>query len=244
MVVLSRGGGEGRRSKPGVLGGSDQFGVAQSSHGRKKKEKQADDLNVNDEWQRRAQANTKDNMRQHHFNQKVKKSAAGKLATRRKTEKVVELDDNLSSDNFDNHHSPVSDSVNDVETYSPVNADTRPSFDFLVSPLNIPTAFSPPNSNNLCTSTISKDQRTTIIGDLKLTWPSYGIEHTTSAGERFSVVNACSIDTGLFILYHGFKTATGDFHEFLKSNILDAYKLLRHTFQLIETDGWNVARLH
>ena len=84
----------------------------------------------------------------------------------------------------------------------------------------------------------------TTIGNLKLTWPPYGIENSTYAGERFSIFNTCPLDTGLFILYHAYKTGTDGFRKLFTSDALEAYKFLRHTFQLVETDGWTTARLY
>jgi hypothetical protein len=89
-----------------------------------------------------------------------------------------------------------------------------------------------------------KDHRTVTIGNLKLTWPSYRIENTIYGGERFFIFNTCPIDTGLFILYHAYKAGTDHFRNLFESSTLDASKLLRHIFRLIEKDGWTVARLY
>ena len=58
----------------------DQFGIAQSSRGRKKAQDKVDDLNVADEWSRRAQTDTKNNRDGHFFSDKVAQTNASKLA--------------------------------------------------------------------------------------------------------------------------------------------------------------------
>lgn len=60
----------------------DRFGVSQSSHGRKKKQGETDDLNLNleDYWQRRAPPKTKKNRQGHYFNDEVSETAACKLS--------------------------------------------------------------------------------------------------------------------------------------------------------------------
>lgn len=103
---------------------------------------------------------------------------------------------------------------------------------------------SPQNSINRFDLTLDKDYRTTNIGELNLTWPPYGIEYTKDNDEHFSIYHTCAIDTGLFILYHAYKSGTDDFRNLFESDTLETYTFLRHTFRLIETHGWTVARMH
>ncbi len=58
----------------------DEFGIAQSSRGRKKAQDKVDDLNVADEWGRRAQTDTKNKRGGHFFNDKVSRTNAYKLS--------------------------------------------------------------------------------------------------------------------------------------------------------------------
>ena len=101
---------------------------------------------------------------------------------------------------------------------------------------------SPPNSINK--RTFNRDYLTTKIGDLKLTWPPYGIKNALYADEYHSIYYTCTIDTGLFVLYHAYKAGTDDFRNLFESDTLEAYTLLRRTFQLVESDGWTIARLY
>jgi hypothetical protein len=88
------------------------------------------------------------------------------------------------------------------------------------------------------------EYRTTATGNLKLTWPSYGIQNAVYANERFSIFNTPPVDTGLFILYHGYKAGTDHLRNIFEYSTLDACKLLRHTFQLVEKNGWILTRLY
>ncbi len=55
---------------------ADQFGVAQSSHGRKKTQVKSDDLNVRDEWRRRGRPNKKIDRHSFYFNDAVSQTTA------------------------------------------------------------------------------------------------------------------------------------------------------------------------
>ena len=95
--------------------------------------------------------------------------------------------------------------------------------------------------NNLFHKT--KDCRTTQIGNLKLTWPSYGIENAMYEGERYFIFHTCTIDTGLFILYHAYKAHSDEFRALFTSDALNMCNIIHRTFQLVETEGWTIARL-
>jgi hypothetical protein len=91
--------------------------------------------------------------------------------------------------------------------------------------------------------TLNSDYRTTTIGNLTLAWPPYGIMNTFYAGEYFSIFHTCPIDTALFVFYYAYKSGTDAFRNLLEDDTLEAYTFLRRTFQLVESDGWTVARL-
>ena len=103
---------------------------------------------------------------------------------------------------------------------------------------------SPQRSIDKQNFTLDKDYRTTTIGNITLSWPPYGIKNATCAGENFSIYHTCPLDTGLFILYYAYKAGTDEFRNLIASDTLEAYTFLRHTFELIETNGWTVARLY
>jgi hypothetical protein len=84
----------------------------------------------------------------------------------------------------------------------------------------------------------------TKIGNLSLTWPRYKIKDGVYAGHSFSITNTCSVDTGLFILYHAYKANTDEFRNLFETDILDAFITLRRTFEYVEHDNWTVARLY
>ena len=103
---------------------------------------------------------------------------------------------------------------------------------------------SPSNTIKECHFRLDRDYRTTTIGDLTLTWPSYEIKNALYAGEYYSVFNTCPIDTGLFVLYHAYKSSTEEFRNLLEEDTLEIYTLLRRTFQFVESNGWTFARLY
>ena len=62
--------------------------------------------------------------------------------------------------------------------------------------------------------------------------------------ERFFIFSAYPINTGLFILYYAYTVGIHHFRNLFESNALHICKLLRHIFQLVETDGWTVTHLY
>ena len=59
----------------------DLFGVSQSSHGRQKVRDAADDLNVEDKWQRRGRSTTKRNRRACYFTDNLSRTNACRLSS-------------------------------------------------------------------------------------------------------------------------------------------------------------------
>lgn len=91
---------------------------------------------------------------------------------------------------------------------------------------------------------VPKPQCTVELGTLVLKWPKYGINNGIYEGQSFSVTRTCSIDTGLFALYHAYKVGNDKFQKFFDNDNLDALVVLRETFRYVETRDWTVARLH
>ncbi|CAF4153886.1 unnamed protein product, partial [Adineta steineri] len=301
----------------------DQFSVAQTSHGRKKKRDKMDDLNVKDVWKCRPQTNSKTNKHGAYFNEKVSEMVACKISKGKNQEKLIAINDNSRSlKEFDastkqtktlddpdsdesmnsinesssgysvlSSHMPITTNTNDCNYVTnppsplPIIVDRSPmtpSFGNIVFAVtdriepHLAQVFCPKrshsSSNSSCSISIektskqlcekkskpsspphtienrnfqsSKDNRTATIGSLKLTWPSYAIENATYAGEQYFIFNTCTIDTGLFILYHAYKTQSDDFRNLFLSDTLNIYKIIHRTFQLVDTDGWTTARLY
>ncbi|UJR24213.1 hypothetical protein I4U23_027180 [Adineta vaga] len=89
-----------------------------------------------------------------------------------------------------------------------------------------------------------KGDRITTIGNLKLVWPIYGIDNFVYAGKRYDIFHTCTIDTGLFILYHAYKAHSDEFRNIFTCNSLDIYQIIWRTFQLVDTEGWTTARFY
>lgn len=128
--------------------------------------------------------------------------------------------------------SPANTSPSDVKRWKPVRKEsgTRGKL-----PINSPS----PNKRQ-----IKLNDKYTTIGNIQLTWPRFGIKNAVFNGEIFSVTNTCPIDTGLFILYHAYKTANQAFRAIFENGTLSCFAKLRQTFTLVETDGWTTARLY
>ena len=87
-------------------------------------------------------------------------------------------------------------------------------------------------------------QTLVAVGDLKLTWPRYGIRNAIHEGKIYSVTRTCPLDTGLFVFYYAYRAGSEKFRQLFEDNALNAFTVLRRTFQLVESDGWTVARLY
>ncbi|CAF1538415.1 unnamed protein product, partial [Didymodactylos carnosus] len=134
--------------------------------------------------------------------------------------------------------------------FSPKRSHLTSDSSYSLSKEKIPTTrrkrvkSSPTNSIKNRNLPFSREYCTTTIGNLKLTWPPYGIKDAFYAGEYFSVFHTCSLDTGLFVLYHAYKAGTDDFRQLFEIDTLEIYAFLHRTFQLVESNGWNSARLY
>ncbi|CAF2704859.1 unnamed protein product [Rotaria sp. Silwood2] len=91
------------------------------------------------------------------------------------------------------------------------------------------------NSTDIHRGTLSKRPFTTTRGSLNLTWPRYGINNGTYAGQSFSITRTCPVDTGLFVLYHASKAGNDKFRNLFENNTLDAFTALRQTFEYVES---------
>ncbi|CAF4043759.1 unnamed protein product [Rotaria sp. Silwood2] len=81
------------------------------------------------------------------------------------------------------------------------------------------------------------------IQQCSLTWPVFGIKKTIFEGHTYSVTNTCSIDSSLFALYFIFRTERS-IRDIILNTPNEPFSSLRETFVLVESDGWDQARLH
>ena len=63
------------------------------------------------------------------------------------------------------------------------------------------------------------------------------------SGRKYSVTNTCNIDSPLFTLYVMFRTESNIQNIILNSG-REPFLSLRKTFVLVESDGWDEARLY
>ena len=104
----------------------------------------------------------------------------------------------------------------------------------------LPSASSPDKQESI----LNKRLFIAVLGSLHLTWPKYGINNGIYAGQSFSVTRTCSVDTGLFVLYHAYRVGSDEFRNLFNNNEVNAFAVLRETFQYVESHDWTVARLH
>ncbi|CAF3910793.1 unnamed protein product [Rotaria sp. Silwood1] len=83
----------------------------------------------------------------------------------------------------------------------------------------------------------------TMVGNLQLAFPHFNIGPTFFDGKRYSASNTCSLDSSLFLLYYIYKSSSNYFRSLFNQNLL-VCEQLRKTFEFVETDGWDIARLY
>ena len=84
----------------------------------------------------------------------------------------------------------------------------------------------------------------TTIGNLKLKFPHFNIGPTfISSDRRYSASNTCSLDSSLFLLYYIYMSHSDEFRSLFDSDIKVCDRL-RKTFDLVESKGWDLARMY
>ena len=129
-------------------------------------------------------------------------------------------------------HSPAANSLTDLKSVTPSRTRKK-------------RVKCSPNSSPDPRQFISRAREVpSVIGNMQLTWPRYGIRNAIYEGRIYSVTNTCPLDIGLFILYHAYKAGTAEFRERFERDDLHSYATIRRTFQMVESDGWTTARLY
>jgi hypothetical protein len=82
------------------------------------------------------------------------------------------------------------------------------------------------------------------LGNVTLPWPRYNIKSTMFNGKAYTITNTCSLDSVLFVYYLIFKTASTSMKNLFSRGSEPIYTILNKTMQLVDTNGWNIARLH
>jgi len=83
----------------------------------------------------------------------------------------------------------------------------------------------------------------TMIGNLRLPFPHFNIGPTFFDGKRYSAKNTCSLDSSLFLLYYIYMSNSKEFRSLFDPSVPVCEKLLK-TFDLVEKEGWDKARLY
>jgi len=65
----------------------------------------------------------------------------------------------------------------------------------------------------------------------------------TCLGHEYGITDTCNVDSGLFVLYFLFQTDS-IMHELIDKMSTEPYTSLRATFELVDSEGWDSARLY
>jgi hypothetical protein len=83
----------------------------------------------------------------------------------------------------------------------------------------------------------------TMVGKLHLPFPHFNIQPTFFDGKRYGVSNTCSLDSSLFLLYYIYNSNSENFRSLFDPSV-KVCEQLRKTFDLVDTNGWDIARLY
>ncbi|CAF1459793.1 unnamed protein product [Adineta steineri] len=130
-----------------------------------------------------------------------------------------------------------------------------------VSPPNIFSGIKTESSHNALPSSKQIKTQVITIEQCSLIWPTFGINNKAFegtvlilclvlknidclfSGRTYSVTNTCNIDSPLFAIYVTFRTESAIQNIILNSEN-EPFLSLRKTFALVESDGWDEARLY
>ncbi|CAF0763660.1 unnamed protein product [Didymodactylos carnosus] len=88
---------------------------------------------------------------------------------------------------------------------------------------------------------------TALVEKETISWPDmpkYSIKNAVFNGRKYSVINTCPLDSGLFVLYYAYISYSDEFRALFDRETKLIYSNLRKTFQLVGSDGWDIARLY
>ncbi|CAF3280764.1 unnamed protein product [Rotaria socialis] len=90
---------------------------------------------------------------------------------------------------------------------------------------------------------IPSNSEITISG-FTLKWPTFEVKNVMYTGQAYTLYNTCAIDSALFSLYFIYVT-----DEIISSELKEAaesspYATLIKTFNIVEKEGWDVARIY
>ncbi|CAF1401383.1 unnamed protein product [Rotaria magnacalcarata] len=270
---------------------ADQFGLTQSSKGRKRKKT---GLGIAEIWKKRTHGkirrskytNLIDKFVSKRARQKedqfqpdsvTKKYSESKNVSTASSSNKSESSSKAPSEKIsinESYRSSVSDSLSSSEAatrvihdYSndiPSNLDMSTNNDHLQNAVskenNLKTNSSSIMPNNLnvaneqykvTTHQFSKDlsikipsNPEIIISGFALKWPTFEIKNVMYTGQAYTLYNTCAIDSALFSLYFIYVT-----DEIISSELKEAadsspYATLTKTFNIVEKEGWDAARIY
>ncbi|CAF0970624.1 unnamed protein product [Didymodactylos carnosus] len=140
---------------------------------------------------------------------------------------------------------PATDSAGSSKASSEFSFGTNP-----VSPLkkalrhsiNEPKVTNDQSPKN--TSCQLSPQSETIIDGYTIQWPKFQIRNALFQGQSYPINNTCNADSALFALYVLYRTDLNIAEELINASEKSPYGALYKTFHLVETQGWDAARIN
>ncbi|CAF1408549.1 unnamed protein product [Rotaria magnacalcarata] len=124
--------------------------------------------------------------------------------------------------------------------------------------LNTNSSFIVPNNLNIVneqykvtTHQLSKDLSIKIpsnseitISGFTLKWPTFEVKNVMYTGQAYTLYNTCAIDSALFSLYFIYVTDETISSELKEAAESSPYATLTKTFNIVEKEGWDAARIY
>ena len=133
---------------------------------------------------------------------------------------------------------------NVFDTLSPKRKHSVSNFDVALETYSVLSKRKKPLTSPEKENCLKQSTHVIKIGKTSLSWPPFQIKNCMYMNKRYTVTNTCSIDAALFVFYHGYKTGSSAFRELFETNATSCHTALLKVFKLVDSHGWNTARLH
>ncbi|CAF4565775.1 unnamed protein product, partial [Rotaria socialis] len=166
---------------------------------------------------------------------------------REKLEQMVSLDLNVDEESASmlKNGKPTVDDDEESEASieSDLDTNTVASNTNIASPVNYEQKRTTDQSSNKPHAQFSS-QPEVIINGCTIRWPKFEVNNVTFEGRLYSLRLTCPLDAPLLALYFLYKTDNKVASEFDDAPASSPYSTLVKTFQLVEKDGWDTARIY
>ncbi|CAF3159980.1 unnamed protein product [Rotaria socialis] len=164
-------------------------------------------------------------------------SLASKTNSRVSNEYHIDIPMNLGKPTVDDDEESEASIESDLDTNT-VASNTN-----IASPVNYEQKRTTDQSSNKPHAQFSS-QPEVIINGCTIRWPKFEVNNVTFEGRLYSLRLTCPLDAPLLALYFLYKTDNKVASEFDDAPASSPYSTLVKTFQLVEKDGWDTARIY